>query len=256
MENWEELLQKAEHSLTLGRVGEALQLCDRASFGPGAARYRAALMRGRILLELGDPLGALSTFESVARVDRPDPEVDCARGIALFELAQFPEAQAALRSALKMNPKLPDAYYTLALIAEFLGTGEEAHWFRKARELDPERFAPSVQLTNELFQTVIEDAVSDMDERFQKALEDIPIVVAELPLVNDLHQLDPKISPLSLAMMVGTVMENAGETAIQPVLFLFKRNVERAFHARDEMVSATRAAIMSNFADALGIEPP
>ena len=94
-----------------------------------------------------------------------------------------------------------------------------------------------------------------MDDLFKVALEELPIVVAELPLVNDLHQLDPRISPLSLAMMVGAITESGPEEGIQPVLFLFKRNVERAFRDRDEMISATRAAIMGNFADALGLEP-
>ena len=256
MENWRELLLEAERALVSGRLGEALQCCDRASFLSGEARHRASLMRGRILLEIGDPLGALSAFESIARLEICDPEVDCARGVAHFELAQFPEAEAALRAAIRADPSLADGYYTLGLISEFLGTGEENHWFREARKIDPERFAPVCQLTNEEFQSIIEEAVSGMDEQFQDVLEQLPIVVAELPLVNDLHQLDPRISPLSLAMMVGAITEENSEERIQPVLFLFKRNVERAFRNRAEMVSATRAAIIGNFADALGLGPP
>ena len=56
------------------------------------------------------------------------------------------------------------------------------------------------------------------------------------------------------ATRISTDQERGPEDGIQPVLFLFKRNVERAFRDRDEMISATRAAIMGNFADALGLE--
>ena len=255
MEDWKELLERAEQSLLRDRPQEALQFCARASFGTDEGRYRAALMRGRILLEIGDPLGALSSFESIARLDSPDPQVDCARGIALFELAQFPEAQAALRAALRGDPNLPDAHYTLGLLSEFLGTGEEEHWFREARRLDPLRFPPCLQMTNEAFEVIIQEAVSELEEPVQKALEEVPIVVAELPLVNDLHQLDPQISPLALSMTVGTILEGDPENEIQPVLFLFKRNVERAFGEREQMVAATRAAIASNFEDGFGVTP-
>ena len=256
MVTWQELLKRAKHSLLMERPGEALQYCDRASFGSDEARYASVLVRGRILLEMGDPMGALSMFESIARLDYQDPEVDCARGRALFELAQFPESQAALTSALQVDAKLADAYYTLGLIAEFTGTGEEGPLFREARRLDPQRFFPNIQMTNDSFEALIHEAVAEMEEPFQRVLEQIPIMIAELPLVNDLHQLNPRISPLSLSMLVGAVVESGPDEGIQPVLFFFKRNVERGFSNRTGMISATRSAIISNFVDSRGLPLP
>ena len=254
MAQWEQLLKQAERHLEEGRPGDALQLCDRACFAGDDALYQSALMRGRILLEIGDTSGALSCFDSIASLETKDAEVDCARGTALFELAQFPEAQSALQSAIREDPNLADAHYLLGLIAEFVGSGEEGRWFREAYRIDPERFSPSPQLTNDEFSEVIEEAVSGMDESFQQALEQIPIVVAELPLVNELKHLEPVISPLSLAMVVGTIVDGYVDETVEPVLFLFKRNIERAFRDREGMISATRIAIQTHFSEALGVD--
>jgi len=253
MKNWQKLLRKAERALERGRVSEALQLCDQAAFENEESRYSAGLMRGSILLELGDAVGALSAFESLAKPESQDSEVDCARGMALFELARFPEAEAALRSAVRGGPHLAKAFHTLGLIAEFKGTGEEVRWFREARSLEPTRFGHRVQLSNAEFREMVEEAVAELPSDFVEIVEEIPIVVSELPIVNELNQLQPPISPLSLAMMVGAVrVEHGPADDLEPILFLFKRNIERAFPDPEEMKSATRRAIIRHFAEALG----
>lgn len=254
MEDWGQLLKEAERALLCGRPGEALQYCDRAAVGGEEARYSASLLRGNILLEMGDAQGALSSFEAVADPDASDPEIDCARGVALFELARFPEAEAALKSSIRQAPHLAQSYYTLGLIAEFSGKGEEARWFRQARDLAPEKFGHHKQLRNDDFQSMLEDALSGLPPALAEALEHIPIVVSELPLVNDLHQLEPPISPLALAMLGGaTGVGEDGDERLEPVLFLFKRNIERAFTDRQDMMKATRHAVIEYFAEALGI---
>src|SRR5690606_25477836 len=133
------------------------QLCDRAALSGDDGRYHGALLRGDILLELGDAAAALSAYETVAQLDVPDPELDCARGIALFHLCRLPEAENALRSALRGRPDLPHAWYTLALIAEIRGNGQDPELFRRARMLDPEHYPPLEQMGRGEFEQALEE---------------------------------------------------------------------------------------------------
>ena len=234
-------------------MSEALQFCDQAAFFSEEARYSAGLMRGNILLELGDATGALSAFDSLAEPGQRDFEVDCARGMALFELARFPEAEAALKSAVSDGPHLAQALHTLGLIAEFKGSGEEVQWFREARLIEPDRYGHRAQLSNGEFRQRVEEAIAELPTDFIKVVEEIPIVVSELPIVNESYQLNPPISPLSLAMLVGVaVAEEARSQDLEPILFLFKRNIERAFPEKEGMKSAIRRAIIRHFAEMLG----
>ena len=169
MEEWGRLLKEAERALLGGRSGEALRYCERAAVGGEEARYSASLLRGNILLEMGDAQGALRAFESVADPDAADPEIDCARGVALFELARFAEAEAALKSSIREAPHLAQSYYTLGLLAEFAGKGEEVRWFRQARELAPEKFAHHKQLRTAAFQSMLEDALTGLPAALAQA---------------------------------------------------------------------------------------
>lgn len=247
------MLQRAEAARREGRYHEALQLSDRAAVIGEDARYHAALVRGDILMELGDPAAALSSYESIADPSIPDPELDCARGIALFELAKLPEAENALRSALRGRPDLAEAYFVLGMIAEMLGTGEDVELFRMARRLEPERFPPAPQRSREVFEALLEHALTDLPAEIEDVLRDVSVVVADVPYPDDLTRSDPPMSPGSLAMFVSPGYGDASEAA---ALVLFKRNLERSFPDTAELSAELRSLVIRELAAVVGIEPP
>jgi predicted Zn-dependent protease with MMP-like domain len=255
--DWRELLDEAVELQRDGRFRDALQLCDRAAMSGGEARYFAALMRGDVLLDLGDPLGALSSYDSVAEPSVPDPELDCARGVALFELVRFPEAENALRSALRGDATLAEAHYTLGLIAEILGTGREVEHFRQARRLDPEAYPPHAQLSREAFEAAVEQALLDLPEPVRDATCSTPVLVADVPQLADLTQSQPPLSPTVLGLFVGPMPQ---ETSIldppaeqQPTILLFKRNLERACSDRETLVREIRTTVVHEVGHAIGL---
>ena len=250
MPHWRQLLLEARRCLELGRAGEALQFCDRAALESEDARYTAALVRGAVLLELGDPNGALSCYEAISDINQPDPDLDCARGLALFELGQLPEAEAALKSAIHGDPSLAQGHYTLGLLYEISGSPDAARCFREARRLAPELYAPDCQYTRPQFEALLKEAAAGLPPRIVKALESYPIVVAELPMVDELRQLRPRMSPQSLALVLGA--EGAKSGADKPCLLIFKRNVERAFRDRDTAPLRVRETVIREFSLALG----
>ncbi|MBI5510448.1 MAG: metallopeptidase family protein [Deltaproteobacteria bacterium] len=254
---WQDLLDRAEDALADGHHREAALLCDRAALAGDDARYFAALLKGDVLLDLGEVEAALSSYDSVAEPGVEDPEIDCARGVALFELARFAEADKALRSALRGNPKLAEAHHTLGLIAEILGTGHDVDCFRQARRLDPQRFPPVAQLSRAQFETVVHEALADLPAPVAKAVGDVPVLVAEVPHQSDLTQADPPLSPRILGLFVGaappqvSVLDAPAE--VQPTIFLFKRNLERACKDLATLRAEIRMTVLHEVGHALGL---
>jgi len=254
---WQHLLDEAEVALGEGRHADGLQLCDRAAQQDPEARYFACLLRGDILLDMDDAIGALSSYDSVADPAIPDPDVDCARGVALFELSRFPEAENALRSALRGNPELAEAHYTLGLIAELMGHGAAVEDFRQARRLDPERFPHVPQMPRAEFEGLVEEAVRTLPPKILNAIQGVPILVAEVPHPADLVACDPPLSPRILGIFVGpppaavSVLDPTPEQP--PTILLFKRNLERVAPDYDALMHEVRITVLHEVGHALGL---
>ncbi|MBT6179653.1 MAG: hypothetical protein HOI23_20605 [Deltaproteobacteria bacterium] len=250
MTNWRNLLIQAKEILVAGRTHEALQLCDRAALESEDARYGAALIRGAIHLEMGDPAGALSAYQAVAELGKPDAELDCARGLAHFELAEIPEAEAAIRSALRIDERLAQGHYTLALILELKASRAADSHFRRARELAPGQYPEDRSRTREEFEVLLNRAASTLPTDVVEHIRKFPIVVADLPVLDELQKIQPRMSPQSLALVLGS----AEASPVQPCLLIFKRNVERAFRDEDLIEAGVRLAVIREFTRALGLE--
>ncbi|MEE2962371.1 MAG: tetratricopeptide repeat protein [Myxococcota bacterium] len=251
MKSWQQLLDRANIFFQQGRCHQALQYCDKAAFEAKDGRYEARLLRGRILLELGDVRGALSAFESIASIDILDARVDFHRGAALFELGRLAEADGALRSAVRCDDTLAEGYYLLGLISELLQTEEEEHFFREARRLEPETYSPSCHRRHEDFEDLIYAAVLRFPEPVQHALEQYSIVISELPLVDQRRKIYPEMSPRSLALVWGTPLTSGGVEGGEPCLMVFKRNVERALKTDDEIVAHLAGGVLREFVNSL-----
>jgi tetratricopeptide (TPR) repeat protein len=256
--DWQDLLDDAAEALESGDHHEALQLCDQAAMAGDEARYHAAVLRGDVLLDLGDAAGALSSFETVADPTEEDPELDCARGVALFELGRLAEADNALRSAIRGNPELAEAHYTLGLIAELLGSGQEGEYFRRARRLDPDAYPPQPPVSRDEFEEAIGEAVARLKPGLRQALEHVPVLIAELPHPDDLRNAEPPLSPLSYGMFVGTPPSLSGTVmdapdAMQPAMVLFKRNLERGAVGHQALVDEIRRTVTHELGFALGL---
>ncbi|OGQ79507.1 MAG: hypothetical protein A2289_05580 [Deltaproteobacteria bacterium RIFOXYA12_FULL_58_15] len=255
---WQEQLDQAEVAMGDDRYHDALQLCDLAALQGDDARYHAALMRGDVLLQLGDALGALSSYDSVADPDLADAELDCCRGLALFELVRFAEADNALRSALRGQPNLAEAHFALGLIAEIMGTGRDIEYFRKARALAPELYPVTPQLTRNDFEAVVEEAMACLPEPVRQATKGIPILIADVVHPGDLLQSDPPLSPRVLGMFIGvpptelSLLDAPSEQ--QPTILLFKRNLERACPSKDILIEEIRTTVLHEVGHAIGLD--
>lgn len=251
------LLLAAKEAWAQTQVHDALQLCDRAALMGDAARHGAALLRGDILLDLGDAAGALSSYDSIADPSVPDSELDAARGMALLELARFAEAENALTSALRGSPDNADVLFALGLIAEMHHSGREVEFFRRARKLDPKRFAATPRLGHEGFEAVVAEALEGLPGPMRQFMTKVPVLVAEVPHPEEIKLPDPPVSPLAFGMWVALTVDGMTDSAALPRprgMLLFKRNLERASSDRAALIEHIQAFVQDELEEHLGPE--
>lgn len=255
-EAWQTLLEQARGAWEQEQVHDALQLCDRAALLGDMGRYRAALLRGDILLDLGDAAGALSSYDSVAEPSVQDAELDAARGIALLELARFAEAENALTSALRGTPNNADVLFALGLIAEVHHSGREVEFFRRARKLEPQRYAATPRLNPERFEAAVAEALHSLASAMGKYMRQVPVLIADVPHPQEIRLVDPPVSPLSFGMWVDLSQSmgpsNQPGAPSERGLLLFKRNLERASPDYPTLVAHIKAFVEEELEESLG----
>ena len=252
---WRTLLDEAQSARSARRYHDALQLSDRAAFQGDEARYHAARLRGDTLLDAGQAAAALSTYDSIADLAVPDSELDCARGVALFELGKFPEANNALRSALRGKPDLAEAYYTLGLLAEILGTPGEEELFRRARQLDSDRYPITPLMAHDTFVAAVDEALASVPAHVARALTDVPVLVVDVPHPEDLSRAQLPTPPTAMGMTIDHSQCGHPQCDEARTILLFKRNLERAAATGEQLQTKIRELVTHEVCRAGGLLP-
>jgi len=185
---------------------------------------------GKAWMEMGEPGRAIPYLEQAGKLDPEDLEFQGELGLALFEDSRFEEAAIHVATVLKNSGDHPDGHHILGLLAERRNHFEEAdRCFRKASDLDQERYAPITRLTTAEFRKRIEEAAETLPEPFHSKLCEVTILAE--PIVPD-ALLEDGISPAeTLGLFTGTVAADKGATGSpgdEPArILLFQRNLER-----------------------------
>jgi predicted Zn-dependent protease with MMP-like domain len=194
-------------------------------------------LAGVALSELDAPDEATAEFDRAIALDPDDPEFRAARAGACFARCRFAEARDDALRALATDPMHADALHVLGLVLEREARFDEADAkLCQAAQADPERFSAPVRLTREAFAEVVDRAGAMLPEEFRSRLDEVPVVVLDVPPDSMLTDEAPPLDPELLGLFVGTALtERTFATPgleSPPRIFLFQRNLER--FARDE----------------------
>jgi predicted Zn-dependent protease with MMP-like domain len=185
----------------------------------------------------------------VRRAAKVAPDVPVYRAFEvqiLFEKARFEEARRVLEQAALMDSESAHAVYHLALVLERLGEDEEAERaFRRANALDPDHYALPVRVQDAVFQRASEDALANLPRSIREAVENVPILVHELPEEDLLHA--ENVSPTIL----GLFTEQARD--VNRVI-LFKKNLEKMCRTRAELVEQIQTTLQHEIGHYLGLD--
>lgn len=165
---------------------------------------RLALLEGQALIDLGRAAEALRRIDAALAVIPKLPAAQYERGVALFELCRFPEAQRMFEKVLVSSPEHSHALYHLGLIAERTGDdGEATRRLTEAHAQDPKAFPLPPDVSSADFAERVRKAVAALPTEVQGDLAQIQVQTAEIPLLEDLIAERPPLSPTILGLFRG-----------------------------------------------------
>ncbi|MCP3137448.1 metallopeptidase family protein [Pyxidicoccus xibeiensis] len=241
----------------LGLCARGLRLAQKAADVERV--YEFLLLEGMALNQLGECERALKSVDAALGHMPRSADAQLERGIALFELCRFEEAQAAFEKVLKELPDEALAHHYLGLMAERRGDEKEAkRRFERAQALGPREFPPPVRLEEAEFDRAVEEAVKSLPRHAKQYLDNVTIAVEDIPSDEDLMGQDPPLSPSILGVFLGTpVGERHLTDTFDPYpasIVLYQRNLERFARTREELIEQIGITVMHEVGHFMGLD--
>ena len=217
----------------------------------------AILLKAAAEIALGDrDEAARATLTELDGCVMDEPDLRCTIAEMWLELGEVAASERLFLAAIAVDDSCADAHYGLGLIYESQGRRRAmiAAW-QKTRTLDLAAAKPPWHLADDGFEAVVEAALAELPAEIIAHLENVPIMVEELPaaeLVSDGY--DPRL----LGLFSGTPLPDKSHVAEQQphvdTIELFQRNLERACGDRAELVTEIRITLIHETAHFFGLE--
>jgi predicted Zn-dependent protease with MMP-like domain len=257
--------ERSDESSALDRAWEALDEGDAQAALELAASVDPGLREGWILrasahLEEGELREARQALEQAGSLPGPEDDLDLlwVRGEERLRSWRIDEARAQFERAAELE-RSPAVLGRLALCADLEGEPETAdRLLREAERLDPENWPFPPRLAQREFEDVLDSAIAELPEPFQRALVDTQILVEPVPSEASVPpEAAEETPPDLLGLFVGpSILESSHEASLElpPTILLFQRNLERAARDADELVEEIRITLYHEIGHMLGFD--
>jgi tetratricopeptide (TPR) repeat protein len=209
---------------------------------------RLTLVAGMAENDLGRSAQALPHLDRALAVLPDDPDVVYERGVALYELCRFDEAERAFRRTLALAADDPWALHQLGLLAERRGDLRlSAELLAKARRLSPDDFPPELALEAAAFDAEVKAAIAALPEAERRSLSAVPVEIADLPDADDLLAVEPPLSPSILGLFRGPAEDEPCTASDGPrcrAIVFYRKNLLRFAHDRRELSEQVRVTLL------------
>jgi predicted Zn-dependent protease with MMP-like domain len=254
----ERVLDLAEEALDRGDPRGAIDLCGEALATrpdhPGAWYLRAEAFR-----DLGEIAEAESSYRRATTISPEHAPSWCSLGTILFDQLRFADAQACIQRAIRLDPELPEGYWGRALLRERRGDHRGSRRdFLRANLIDSRYHLP-VLLDDETVEEVVEEALRELNGAIGNYLENVPIILEEVPDEDICRQWDPPMPPAEILgyFSGATAGERTGGdawSALPATIVLFRRNLERAAWDREGLIEELRITVFHEVGHYLGLD--
>ncbi|MFQ5719953.1 MAG: metallopeptidase family protein [Acidobacteriota bacterium] len=257
-DSYDELIDEAYEALEQERFDDALdygrQAIDQEPAGP-AGHYLA----GAALVEMRHFEEALPYLRTSLQIDPHYPDARFCLASIQFSTCHFPAARVELDRVLADEPNMADAHYWLGKCLERDGDLEAADAaFRRAAELDGDRFRLPARMPREEFDRVVEQAIARLPDFFRRYLDSLQTVVDDIPQLSLLLEFDPPLDPEVLGLFVGTPLVERSLLDVNPAgpdrIHLFRRNLERFADSRESLKKEIRITLLHELGHAMGLD--
>lgn len=210
-----------------------------------------------IAIDEGEPRRALEALTGAER--SADPALFFhLRGLALFLLARFDEARDDAARALAVHPEMGEAHELMSRVLEHLGDEEGARRHsEEASEIDPEAFPLPLEVSDEEFDALVEASLKELPPPVRKHLAEIPVLIEPLPAREVLDPERSMLGPDLLGLFVGRDLMSRRHDdlpASPGAIYLFRRNLLRVCHDREELAKEIRITVQHEVGHLLGLD--
>jgi tetratricopeptide (TPR) repeat protein len=224
-------------------------------------RARLSLLEGEALNDLGQSDVALPRVEAALKLSPQNAAALHERGVSLFSMCRFPEAEAAFAAVLREQPDDPYAYYHLGLIDERFGRAADAERrFARARTLAPDDFPAPVEISAEEFRAEVDRAIAEQTPEVRRELAQVALELVDLPELDDLVAVDPPFAPTIMGLYRGLPLAadpsavEKGEPIPPRAIVLYRKNLARAVRSRDELDRQIRRTLIHEIGHLQGLD--
>ncbi|HTO91051.1 MAG TPA: metallopeptidase family protein [Candidatus Sulfotelmatobacter sp.] len=208
-------------------------------------------------LEAGEPQDALEALHGAERSADP-AQFFHLRALAHFELVQLESARDDAERAITVNPALAEAHELLSRVYEHLGDEtQSAVHATTAQDLDAESFPGALEVSDEDFDELVEQALGELPERVRNELHEVRVLVQPLPERHVLTGGTPPLPPDILGLFVGRHLMERSHSDLPdepPAIYLFRRNLLRSCADRDELAREIRITLQHEVGHLLGLD--
>lgn len=239
-----------------GNLDEARARMDRLK-AKRAGHPDVRIVEAALLLEESEPADALEALRGAERSADPALFFQL-RALAHYDLARFEEARADAGRALAIHDEMAEAHDLLSRIHDHLADAARAkEHAEEAFELDAERFPLPLEVSVADFDGLVREAVDSLPAKVRRELDQVPVLVEDLPSRDVLASEDPVLSPDILGLFAGRHLleRGAGESGTTPgVIFLYRRNLLRFCHDREELRHEIKVTVQHEVGHLLGLD--
>lgn len=208
-------------------------------------------------LEEGEAALALASLRGAERSADP-AHFFYLRAAAHYDLVRYEEALADAERALAVHADDAHAWDLLSRVKEHLGdVAGAATAAATAADIDPEAFPPALDVPPGEFDALVEKAVAELPKPIRAKLEELPVLVQDLPSREMLAEEDPPLTPDLLGLFVGRHIfaRSTSELPGAPgAIYLFRRNLLRVCADRKELAREVRITVQHEVGHLMGLD--
>lgn len=215
---------------------------------------------GLALCTAGEADEGVEALRMAVQMDPDHVDGWVALGRELFDGCEFEEARTSLLAALRLDPHHPEALYYRACLRERRGDLDgAARDYQAAALVAPEEFPLPLALEDDAIETLADEVIDTLHPSLQRYLENVHILVDEVPSVELLREFDPPARPTEvLGCFAG---HSLGERAtadpwssLPATIVLFRRNLMRMAHSHEELMDELRITLLHEIGHFLGLD--
>ena len=224
------------------------------------------------LLEVGQPREALQRIQELEKLGTSAPGYDeelaeILRHRKVEALYLTGDPQSALALTLSLEPADPleeaDREFFIGLCHDHLGDPESAdEHFAKANELDPDGNPPIPTISSEEAHELVATVLGELPEKILKEMEEVPIILEDLPELAMIQESAGQISPDTLGLYSGSTVANDSQGGFSPqegmpttaVIRIYRRNLERMSRNKKNLVEQVKIPLLHEIGHHLGLD--